>query len=85
MNAEKEKLNVEQVASIGWSHKATEEFVNEMASQHRTCQQDFTRLCLAWLEHIAQNDRHDLRNEASVQLAKAVVNLPHKVRCLPRI
>jgi predicted metal-dependent hydrolase len=46
-----------------------------MAHDHRTLQQTFTMLCLAWLRHLASlTDRdYDLRNEASVLLAKEIV------------
>ena len=30
--------------------KRIQEFVSEMESQHRTLQQSFTRLCMAWLK-----------------------------------
>lgn len=48
-------------------------FVHGMASQHRTLQQFFTKLCVAWFEYLATSSRYDLRNEDSVRLAKAVV------------
>lgn len=43
-----------------------------MAQEHRTLQQNFTRLCVAWLEHLAslQDGQFDLRNQASVELAR---------------
>ena len=49
-------------------------FVREMAREHRTLQQGFTRLCRAWLLHLAslEEPHYDLRNEASVELARKI-------------
>ena len=51
------------------------EFVGQMANEHRTLQQGFTRLCVTWLEHLAalNENQYDLRNAASVQLARKIV------------
>lgn len=51
------------------------EFVQEMARQHRTLQQNCTGLMMAWLMHLAslKEGEYDLRNEASVQLAKKLL------------
>jgi len=47
------------------------DFVLEMECQHRTLQQGFTRLCIAWLKRLADPDfMFDDRNKASVELAK---------------
>ena len=49
-------------------------FVEAMAWEHRTLQQNFTRLCVSWLELLSKNPYgYDLRNEASYQLAKKFV------------
>ena len=50
-------------------------FTDEMSRQHRTLQQGFTGLCIAWLEHLDQleSGQYDLRNQASVELAKRIV------------
>lgn len=51
-----------------------QEFINEMNMEHRTLQQSFTKLCLAWLENCAKEDYHfDGRNEASHKVSKEVV------------
>lgn len=51
-----------------------EEFCKEMAKDHRTIQQSFTRLCFEWLKHCASEDyRHDERNRASHVKCKAIV------------
>lgn len=50
------------------------EFIQEMNREHRTLQQSFTKLCLAWLENCASEDYHfDGRNEASHKISKDVV------------
>lgn len=51
-----------------------EEFVARMANCHRTLQQAFTGVCVAWLKHLAslKENQYDLRNEAAVKFAKAV-------------
>lgn len=72
------------VNAIGFDHKT---FVETVARQHRTLQQNFTRLCVAWLELLAKNPYgHDLRNEASYELAKKFVErLDSSERALPFI
>lgn len=52
-----------------------EDFVLVMSGEHRTHQQDFTSLCVRWLEHLAKlpENQYDLRNKDSVDLAKALV------------
>ena len=51
------------------------EFAELFGREHQTLQQSFTRVCLAWLEHLAEmeEDWYDLRNEASVHLARKIV------------
>ena len=67
---------------------ATEAFVDEMSREHRTIQQSFTRLCVAWLMHLGLDvhEQYDDRNAASVRLGRAFVeNIPHDIRNLPTI
>jgi hypothetical protein len=73
------------VNSFG-SSSNNEGFARLMGCEHRTLQQNFTRLCTVWFEHLSKvkNRRYDLRNEASVKLAKKFVEklkddiyLPH--------
>lgn len=53
-----------------------EEFIAEMGNDHRTLQQSFTRLCLAWLNHVGNDDyRYDGRNEASHKIAKELIEM----------
>ncbi len=52
-----------------------EEFCNEMSREHRTLQQSFTRLCLEWIEHVANDEyRTDGRNEGSKAVAKELLD-----------
>jgi len=63
-------------------------FVDEMSCQHRTLQQNFTRMCAAWLEHLGTNvaEQYDLRNEASVMLGREFVEkIPPEKRHLPTV
>jgi hypothetical protein len=52
------------------------DFVAAMSHQHRTLQQAFTGLCLAWLNHLANlkegSGEYDGRNEASVKTARKI-------------
>jgi hypothetical protein len=54
------------------------DFAKAMGCEHRTLQQGFTKICVAWLEHLAslKANQYDLRNEDSVKLAKQVVQGP---------
>jgi hypothetical protein len=56
------------------------EFARLMSYEHRTLQQQFTKLCIAWLKELSETENYDLRNEGSVKFAKSVkdklVNLP---------
>ena len=49
-----------------------EEFAKKFGCEHRTLQQNFTRLCVAWLKHLSETEYYDLRNQASVEFAKAI-------------
>lgn len=50
-------------------------FVEAMHNEHRTLQQSFTGLALAWLKHLAAlpEGHFDARNKASVDIAKKLV------------
>lgn len=51
-----------------------EDFCKEFSKEHRTIQQNLTRLCIHWLCTCASDDyRYDLRNEASHVIAKALI------------
>lgn len=64
------------------------EFVYTMSRDHRTLQQAFTRLCVAWIKDLAEREKeqcYDARNEASVKLAKEIVKLGDDKLFLPFI
>jgi len=71
------------VNSFGSDEK---EFARLMGCEHRTLQQNFTRLCVAWFEYLSRvkDNWYDLRNEGSVELGRKFVEklkddlyLPH--------
>lgn len=50
------------------------EFNQLMSNEHRTLQQSFTRLCLQWIEHVANEEyRTDGRNEKSKEICKELI------------
>lgn len=75
MTNEKAKKDAEQVADmLNNMTFNNEDFCKEMTNQHRTLQQNFTRLCIHWLCTCASDDyRYDGRNEASHNIAKALM------------
>lgn len=86
------KLSGEEIAELVCDHVNTfvrdDSFVKTMARKHRTLQQSFTRLCIEWFEELAMRteDEYDLRNQASVELAKLFVEkIPPEKRTLPYI
>jgi hypothetical protein len=53
----------------------SDKFIHHMNVEHRTLQQNFTRLCLRWLENCASDEyRHDLRNKGSHDISKQLVD-----------
>ena len=65
-----------------------EEFCKEFTREHRTIQQNFTRLCIHWLSTCASDDyRFDGRNEASHKIAKALIESQDAdfISCIPFI
>lgn len=55
------------------SPRSCSDFAREFSREHRTIAQNFTRLCVSWLEELAKQTNYDMRNEASVKLAKEFV------------
>jgi hypothetical protein len=49
-----------------------EGFAKGMGECHRTLQQNFTKLCVAWLRYLATTDMYDLRNQSAVDFAKSI-------------
>lgn len=74
-NEEKTKQQVEQVSTMLNSFIFDYNgFCEQMCREHRTLQQSFTRLCIHWLSTCASdNYRYDGRNEASHEIAKALI------------
>ena len=75
------KQTVETVTDYLNTFSETEQaFIQEMNREHRTLQQSFTKLCLAWLENCASENYHfDGRNEASHKVSKGIVeNFKHE-------
>lgn len=70
------------VNSMGHDPK---EFVEQMARQHRTLQQSFTGVCLAWLKHLSElkEFEFDGRNEYSVQISKKLLKNIDKYELVP--
>lgn len=58
--------------------------VDELSFEHRTLQQVFTKLCVEWLRKLSKSGC-DGRNEASVKLAKLVMELGEHNLALPFI
>lgn len=57
-----------------------------MVHQHRTLQQSMTRMFLRFMELQAQEDDYDLRNQASIRLARKIVKLVEDEQaCLPMV
>ena len=74
-NEDKSRREAETVASILNNFSFDYEgFCKAMTKEHRTLQQSFTRLCIHWLCTCASDDyRYDGRNEASHEVAKAII------------
>ena len=58
--------------------------IAKMLRDHPTLQQGMMRFFLMFVEGMADN-LYDLRNEASVELAKAILKIDDRTRILPRI
>lgn len=50
-------------------------FTEAMGREHRTLQQTFTGVVFSWINHLANTEYYDLRNEASVKTCKRLVQL----------
>lgn len=60
-----------------YDHKG---FIETMGNDHRTLQQSFTELCLFWFQYLATVKNYDARNEASVLLAKEIMEKVENAR-----
>ena len=71
--ADRDNNIVREVSSYVNSMSADyNEFARLMACEHRTLQQNFTKLCIAWLKQLATTEYYDLRNEGSVKFAQSI-------------
>lgn len=75
MNTSRNEENVRKVSDMLNNMSFDPEgFCKEMTKEHRTLQQSFTRLCIYWLCTCASDEyRYDGRNEASHEIAKALI------------
>ena len=79
--AQRDTEIVKEISSyVNSMNSSYEEFARLMSYEHRTLQQNFTKLCIAWLRQLSETENYDLRNEASIKFAKSIkdklVNLP---------
>lgn len=75
MNTSRNEENVRKVSDMLNNMSFDYEgFCKAMSNEHRTLQQNFTRLCIQWLCTCASDEyRYDGRNEASHEIAKALI------------
>lgn len=72
-------MDAKELTNIITNHLNTfgdksEAFNEAMSREHRTLQQNFTRLCLKWLEHVASDEYStDGRNEQSKEIAQTLL------------
>lgn len=79
--AQRDKDIVEEISNYVNSYSSDyKEFARLMSYEHKTLQQNFTKLCIAWLKELSETESYDLRNEASVKFAQSIkdklANLP---------
>lgn len=71
---EAKKLTNEITNFLNTYGDKSKDFNKAMSGEHRTLQQNFTRLCLGWIEHCASGDYYtDGRNEASKKTSKDIL------------
>ncbi len=69
MEDELASLCASAVNSFGFKPKV---FATALSREHRTLQQTFTKVCVAWLSLLAETENYDDRNEASVMFARSI-------------
>jgi hypothetical protein len=62
------------------SGNTREVMIQTLATEHRTLQQSFTKLCLEWLEYCGSDKYHyDLRNQDTHEVCKSLLeNFSHR-------
>lgn len=76
--SEEEQKEAQEVVNVVSKHInnmgfSPEFFIEAMSHEHRTLQQSFTKICIAWfqkLHELGEKGYYDLRNEDSVKLAR---------------
>ena len=64
---------VKEISNYVNSYSADyKEFARLMSYEHRTLQQNFTKLCIAWLKELSETENYDLRNEESIKFAQSI-------------
>ena len=67
---EQASLVSDMANNMSFNEKA---FAKAMTREHRTLQQSFTRVCIAWLKECGSEEyRFDLRNKGSNDIGKAI-------------
>lgn len=71
---EREAIKAYETVSRFLNGRNASDLIQAIARDHRTLQQAFTGVCVAWFNHLAAltEGQYDLRNAASVDLARAV-------------
>jgi hypothetical protein len=76
--------SIETVINRMGSRELQDEITSALANNHRTLQQNTMKFFMEFVAKMSQN-RTDLRNEASVNLAKQIMAIPERDRILPYI
>lgn len=74
MDEELPKINETELVRLlgGPNHRSCRLVAKSLMNAHRTNQQCVMRFCMAFIEEMAEQ-RHDLRNQASVEVARKIV------------
>jgi hypothetical protein len=84
---EQVQATVSALSKIANRSLSPELFVQCMDREHRTLQQSMSGLMLAWFKHLAElpAGHYDLRNQASVEIARKVMTATEGYIGLPLI
>jgi len=79
---EEAKKVVRALSDFVNSYSKNTELIEAMSREHRTLQQKMTVVCLEWLIHLSELDGawYDLRNKASVEIAKKIVEAVPEIK-----
>lgn len=75
MEKTREEILAEHIGNdINTYNFDNKKFNEKMSREHRTLQQQFTSICLAWIEHVGSSEyQYDGRNEYSHKQCKNIV------------